>query len=90
MRRAVLSKPTLLSWLLPLAWAPAAKAQVNVEPYRQQVAQQGFGAGVRASMASYAGNTRGVIFGSAGLVGLHGRKNFAFLTLSGDLADPCG
>lgn len=89
MRRGVISKLALVPRLLVLllvASTPAAKAQVNIEPYRQQVAEQGFGAGVRASMASYAGNTRGVIFGSAGLVGVHGPRNFAFLTLSGDYA----
>jgi hypothetical protein len=62
----------------------SAPAQVNVEPFRKQVADGGFGARVRASMASYAGNTRGVIFGSAGLVGLRTTRHFAFLALSGD------
>jgi len=50
------------------------------------VAAHGFGARVRASAASYAGNTRGVIFGSSGIVGVNGKRHFAFLTLSGDYA----
>lgn len=67
-----------------LLFAKASAAQVNIEPLRQQVAERGFGARVRASVASYAGNTRGVIFGSAGLMGVQGSRNMAFLTLSGD------
>jgi hypothetical protein len=78
------STAMLACLLLVLAQTSDARAQVNIEPYRQKVAQQGSGVAVRASMASYAGNTRGVIFGSAALVGIHGAKNFAFLTLSGD------
>lgn len=77
------------AWWLLLAVASSPReirAQVNVEPLRQQVAEEGFGARLRASAASYAGNTRGVIFGSSGLVGVDGSRNFAFINLSGDYA----
>jgi hypothetical protein len=65
-------------------WSARAEAQVNVEPFRQQVAAQGLSARLRASIASYAGNTRGVIFGSAGLLGLREAQHFGYLALSGD------
>jgi hypothetical protein len=71
---------------LGLLWSSPGWAQVNTEPFRQQVAQHGFGGRLRASVASYAGNTRGVIFGSAGIVGVNGQRHFAFLALSGDYA----
>jgi hypothetical protein len=77
-------KKPLWVLLVLASWGRPASAQVNVEPLRQQVAEQGFGARLRASVASYAGNTRGVIFGSSALVGVDGRRNFAFVSLSGD------
>lgn len=71
---------------LSLFWSFNARGQVNTEPFRQQVAAHGFGGRIRASVASYAGNTRGVIFGSAGIMGVNGKRHFAFITLSGDYA----
>jgi hypothetical protein len=62
----------------------AARAQVNVEPLRAQVAKTGFGARVSASAASYAGNTQGVIFGSSASVGLHTNRNVEYAVLTGD------
>lgn len=64
---------------------PAA-AQVNVEPLRDQLSDSGFGARVAGSVTSYAGNTQGVIFGSAGLAGARTDQHVAFLALSGDHA----
>jgi hypothetical protein len=84
------SKPTLRCWfgaataLVVAAWGGVAPAQVNVEPFREQLTDERFGARARASVASYAGNTRGVIFGSAGLLGVRRARHFAYLALSGD------
>lgn len=61
-----------------------ASAQVNVEPFREQFTDERLGARLRASVASYAGNTRGVIFGSAGLLGVRSSPHFAYLVLTGD------
>lgn len=76
----------LIASLSSSAWSVAARAQVNVEPLRQQVEEQGFGARLRASATSFAGNTQGVIFGSSGLVGVHGARNLGYLVLTGDYA----
>jgi hypothetical protein len=79
----------LLTWsVLAIAatCASTAAAQVNVEPLRSQLRQSGFGTRVAASVSSYAGNTQGVIFGSAGLVGAQLHRNLGFLALSGDYA----
>jgi hypothetical protein len=65
--------------------APAA-AQVNVEPLRNQLDNSGFGARVAGSVTSYAGNTQGVIFGSAGSTGARTGRHLGFLALSGDYA----
>jgi hypothetical protein len=64
----------------------SAAAQVNVEPLRDQLSDSGFGARVAGSVTSYAGNTQGVIFGSAGLAGARTDRHVAFLALSGDYA----
>ena len=62
----------------------AANGQVNVEPLRQQVADAGFGARLSAAATSYAGNTRGVIFGASALGGLHIGRQISYVVLSGD------
>ena len=64
--------------------AGQAFAQVNVEPLRQQVTERKFGVRVNASATTYAGNTQGVIFGSAALVGGRTARHFGYLDLSGD------
>ena len=64
--------------------AGPAAAQVNVEPLRQQVTARKFGVRINASATTYAGNTQGVIFGSAALVGGRTARNFGYLDLSGD------
>jgi hypothetical protein len=69
---------TLMSWEAP------AQAQVNVEPFREQLTDEGFAGRLRASAASYAGNTRGVVFGSAGIAGVREGRYFAYLVLTGD------
>lgn len=72
------------TFLLAFGFPELARAQVNVEPLRQQVVKQGFGARARASLATYAGNTQGVILGSSALVGLGAGRHLAYLVLSGD------
>jgi hypothetical protein len=64
--------------------ARLANAQVNVEPLRQQLATDGWAGRAQASVAGYAGNTTGVILGSAGFVGLRGAHNLAYAVLTGD------
>ena len=61
-----------------------AKAQVNVEPLRQQVTARKFGAHIAASTDAYAGNTQGVVFGSSALLGGRTQRNFGYLDVSGD------
>ncbi|MEI9936074.1 MAG: DUF481 domain-containing protein [Pseudomonadota bacterium] len=61
-----------------------AQAQVNVEPLRQQVTARKFGARINASTTTYAGNTQGVIFGGAALLGGRTERNFGYLDVSGD------
>jgi len=60
--------------------------QVNVEPLRQQVSETGFGARLRASVTTYAGNTQGVIFGGSALAGARAKRNVAYVVLTGDYA----
>jgi hypothetical protein len=61
-----------------------AVAQVNVEPLRQQVTERKFGAHISVSTTSYAGNTQGVVFGGAALLGGRTERHFGYLDLSGD------
>jgi len=75
--------------LLPIGalfWSVTAHAQVNVEPLRRQLKDDGFGGRVQASVATYAGNTEGVILGSAGFFGARGLRHVMYTTLSGDYA----
>lgn len=69
-----------------LFWSVTAQGQVNVEPLRQQLKEDGWGGRVQASVATYAGNTEGVILGSAGFVGARGQRNVAYTMLNGDYA----
>jgi hypothetical protein len=78
-----LSLALVCSWFVVGRCAPAA-AQVNVEPLRQQVTVRKFGASISATTTSYAGNTRGVVFGGSALVGGRTERNFGYLDLSGD------
>jgi len=73
------------SWLAIICcWAVPSAGQVNVEPLRAQIRDRGFGGRLGASAATYAGNTRGVVLGSAALVGLRSARNFAYLSTSGN------
>jgi hypothetical protein len=63
-----------------------ARAQVNVEPLRQQLKEDGWGGRVQASVSTYAGNTEGVILGSAAFVGARGERNIGYAVLNGDYA----
>jgi hypothetical protein len=76
-------------WLLVLVASSLfvsahASAQVNVEPLRQQVTERRFGARINASTTTYAGNTQGVVFGGAALLGGRTERNFGYLDVSGD------
>jgi hypothetical protein len=70
--------------LLGGLWAEPALAQVNVEPLRQQLAADGWGGRIQASVAAYAGNTSGVVLGSAGFIGLRGSDHLGYAVLTGD------
>jgi hypothetical protein len=67
-----------------------ARAQVNVEPLRQQVTARRFGARINASTTTYAGNTQGVVFGGAALLGGRTERNFGYLDVSGDYSRLAG
>ena len=78
----------LLHCLLPIALGCSisrrADAQINVEPLRQQVTARKFGARINASATTYAGNTQGVIFGGAALLGGRTARHFGYLDVSSD------
>lgn len=79
--------PAVGSIALGLALLPEpAAAQVNVEPLRAQIDRDGFGARFSASVASYAGNTRGIVFGGSALAGGRSGRHFAYANLTGDYA----
>lgn len=69
---------------LAVIGAAPAQAQVNVESLRGQLKEASFGARVAGSLGSYAGNTQGVILGSAGLLGARWDRHTGFLAASGD------
>jgi hypothetical protein len=69
-----------------LLWSATAQAQVNVEPLRRQLKEDGWGGRVQASVATYAGNTEGVILGSGAFFGARGQRSVVYTTLSGDYA----
>lgn len=51
-------------------WSVRAPAQVNVEPLRDKLADDGIGGDVSASVTAYRGNVEGTILGASGLLGL--------------------
>ena len=63
-----------------------ATAQVNIESVRKQLDTESFGARVRFSFATYAGNTQGVNLGTSGIVGGRIGANTGFVTASADYA----
>ncbi len=65
--------------VLCLSAAPA-RAQVNVEPLRTQLAEQGLAGRVAASIASYAGNTQGVVIGASTLFGVRSARHIGYLS----------
>ncbi len=73
-----------------ISFCSRASAQVNVEPLRQQVTERRFGARINASTTTYAGNTQGVVFGGAALLGGRTERNFGYLDLSGDYSKLAG
>lgn len=72
--------------LLVFLLSGRAGAQVNVEPLRAQIGGDGVGARFSASVASYAGNTRGIVFGGSALAGGRSGRHFAYANLTGDYA----
>lgn len=73
-------------WLSLCAWSSSALGQVNVEPLRQQLKSDGWGGRLQASVATYAGNTEGVILGSAAFFGARGQQSTVYAVLNGDYA----
>lgn len=78
--------PKRIAAALLALWPLTSQAQVNVEPLRKQLKEDGWGGRVQASVATYAGNTEGAILGSAGFVGARGQRNVAYAVLNGDYA----
>jgi hypothetical protein len=71
-------------FLVTLMMAPAtARSQVNVEPFRFQLKDRGFGARLAASAASYAGNTHGVALSGAAFGGFRSSAHLGYLATSG-------
>jgi hypothetical protein len=78
-RRAIVS---LLS-TLALATARPARSQVNVEPFRKQLKERGFGVRLGASATSYAGNTQGVALGGSAFAGFRSGAHLGYVATSG-------
>jgi hypothetical protein len=74
------------AWLVAACYARGAQAQVNVESVRKQLDEKSFGARIRLSLASYTGNTQGIILGTSGLVGVRDGPHLGFATASADYA----
>jgi len=68
---------------LALGMARPAGAQVNVEPFRKQLKERGFGVRIGASATSYAGNTRGVALGGSAFAGFRSGAHLGYLATSG-------
>lgn len=67
-----------------LCFATLARAQVNVEPVRREVARRGFSARLSATLTGSAGNTEGVTAGGATVLGVAGGPHLAYLSASAD------
>jgi hypothetical protein len=70
-------------WVVLLA-CPLLKAQVNVEPLRRQIKEDGLGARISASMKASGGNTEQLVMGGGLLTGGRTGRHFAYLNLVGD------
>lgn len=88
-RRGPLSRSFIVALLcLGFLFVPAAaRAQVNIEAVRKQLTpDKNFGARVRFSLATYTGNTEGIIAGVSGLLGGRLRRHLGFAMASTDYA----
>jgi hypothetical protein len=74
-----------LGALVAMVWScPAAWAQVNVEPLRGQLKDQGQAINVRVSVAGQQGNSNGIQLSSGVFYGLSGERNLFYAQVSGD------
>ncbi|HYO93459.1 MAG TPA: DUF481 domain-containing protein, partial [Polyangiaceae bacterium] len=72
---------------LPLALfasSTAVNAQVNVEPLRRQLTEDGVGARIAARLTGYEGNAQGVELGANVLVGGRHGRHFGYSSAAGD------
>ncbi|MCA9596528.1 MAG: DUF481 domain-containing protein [Myxococcales bacterium] len=70
--------------VLGLAFARPAAAQVNVEPMRAKLEDDGLGGSVDARFAGRLGNSEGLTAGGDALIGGRSEPHFGFLALNGD------
>lgn len=66
--------------------AGSAAAQVNVEPLRAKLKDDGAGANLDVKLAGRTGNTEGLTAGGSGLLGGRSEPHFAFVSASGEYA----
>jgi hypothetical protein len=69
---------SLASFALPV------QAQVNIEPLRKKIRDEGFSGSGEGSLTGRLGNVEGVIATAVGQIGFGGRKNILFLHARGD------
>ncbi len=79
----------LLASLLVL-YAPSAAAQVNVEPLRAKLKDDGVAASVDVKLSGRTGNNQGLTAGGSGLVGARSEPHFGFVSANGDFASYFG
>lgn len=67
-----------------LLLASSASAQINVEPFRKKLREEGFSGGVEASVTGRFGNNQGVIASGVGQIGWASARHLGFLHARGD------
>ena len=65
-------------------WARPAAAQVNVEPMRAKLKDNGLGGSVDARFAGRTGNSEGIAAGGEALLGGKSEPHFGFISANGD------
>lgn len=70
--------------LAALLSAPQASGQVNVEPLRKKVREEGFSGSVEASATGRLGNVEGLVAGGMGQLGFADKTHLAFVHARGD------
>ncbi len=65
-------------------WPGSASAQVNVEPMRAKLKDNGLGGSVDARFAGRTGNSEGLTAGGDALLGGRSEPHFAFISANGD------